>query len=710
MKKSILLLSSIFLINSLASCSSSNVVNITFVNEDSETYTVSLAKGDSVANALDGKVEVLEEFAYSSSKEFDNWYLSSSDASSLDVGEANSNLFSIYEEVESSLTVYAGYGQNIDYIEDFKLYDYLGSAIDDSSPFPRFIASEVAGDTFNDNGIYYLNTSINRFNEYKRQLIEDDGFSLLEENKYLSPNEKYIISLEYEESKERVHMLTTFNDVDNEFPTNFFASSFLGMDYSMYINESSFSLSENAKDLKNKYFTYFGDYSSYSNVKIVGYTPKSDDSSSIVSLASYLSSNGFTLASSTSYIYVDNFATSYLFLAQSNSTLLNSFGKLGLKEGMNLLISVPIATSSLDEDSLSSYYKSTTGGTFSNELYPSFLADKYGTIARYTINSSKKQYGVGYYAIGFSVDYFNYYIKSLTDLGYTYSYTSSGDYRYVFTFTSKDQEYGLKVTYYLGSHYTDLLNNVALIIYYHNDSVYDLLAKWLNNQNVGGGELTGIPTFEAKSYTSGNLTSSGNSVPYTYYISGTSVEESEYTSYLVKLEDSGFSKDSQLSNEEYTVYNYQDGYYRILVYFEDSTLTIQLYYLGSKEFSKFDDIVNYLTPRLGDSLTIPGVNEVITSSESLIDTSIDVMQYYDGTYHRGVIYLYSDSSDKQNSIVSILEEAVTNEDSGFSYIGANSSGIKFYKNSSGLYYYIYTGNSTSNDVTSYYTVVGLYRS
>lgn len=717
MKKRLLFLLNTLIISSLFSCGESvqsNTVSITFNALNSkENITLDLKKGDNIANFLNGDLTILNELTISSDYSFDAWYVTEKSAKTLDSGENSSNIFSLYDPCNENKEVYAGYILPLESEIKENLNYYLGTFSEDYGySLPLLKGSEYEIDETRKNGYYIKDITLNRINSFKDELVSSYGFSKLDDTSYLSNDSMYTITLTYDSLEGSVFYEVNFFALENEFPSYFFASSFLGYDYTYSINEKSFNLSNNEKDEKDKYVTYFGDYESYyENIKVLGYTPKDDDSSPLESLNTYLTSNGFTLASSSSYIYVDQFYTNYLLTSQlsSSSSLYSYLSSYGFKEGMIIMFSIPQYGKNVDNDTFLSNYNSISGTTLESNPYPYFYASSYGLGLKYTISSSSSTYGLGFYAFGFTSEYFDSYIKSLYNSNWTYSYTSSGDYYYKFQFLSKSGEYGLNIYYYDGSYYSDLTSNLCLLVYYHKDSVFDKATKWFKNQNVGGGSITSIPKFEASSYSSGYLTSNSSSVPYTYYVRGKEVEESEYNTFLSNL-DEEWTKDQSSSTSEYLVYKSNDSFYTMYVIYSDSTLVIQLYYNGSRyDLLTTSDIYSYLDKRFESlSISVPGLDTLLDGEKALITPKlIGVNQYFDGTYNRALIVLSLSSSDDLDLAYNTINNSIEDETNGYTYVGENSSGITFYKDSNNTYLYFYKYSDSSS---YYYLYIGLYRS
>ena len=679
----------------LASCStsSSGAHTITFKDSDDNTLlTLKVNDGKSI----DDFISADDLSSLSSLKSGDlsvyNWFKSKNDAKQLNNGADNSNIVAFDEPIKSDLTLYPGYVyKNYDEETSSYIEAYLGSyQVQAVSSLPILYTNEIVATGINK--ISYKNVNEERYTEFKQDLVNEYSFTYDETTtNYYDKEGIYYLNFTYDSTNKVVDLTFTFNDKVGEFPTQFVGSMFYGLDMRQYFNEDNFSLSKNYKgeDLTKKYITnieYSDDESSY--CKYVFYTPKDSDEDPVSSINSFLVNEGMSKQSTNTYR--DTFFTCEIKTFLVTSSYVSQYRELGLSVGMVGLEFIDTSSNQLDTETLAYYYNRLTGHDFDTNIYQVFdYACRYTQILTYS--SSSYGYGTAFYSFGVNKDDLESSLKKMEETDWTYSKTTSGG-KTAFSLLNKTQEYGLQLTFYDGSKYTDLVTNLLQVSYYHKDSVFDKINNWLTYQNVGGGKLTSMPKFEAKTYSSGYLTSGTTSIPYTYYLSGTNVTSDEYNRYVNLFKDNSEFTDVSDSTKSYLQFKYSDGFYEVLIAYSNSTLTVSVIYDGVRTFTNASDSLSYVYDRLGvKTLTVPGYDNLFTKYN---DLEVSVNQYYSGKDERAIFIIPLSDSDTATSEYNTLLETFTNSDV-LTKVGT-SSGITFFKDSNGVYMYTYTSSSSNS--------------
>ena len=697
------------LLGGLASCNNeSETYEVLFSNlQTGENFKINVPKGETIYDVTTDTSE-LDDFISDDTYELEGWYYTIQDANELNRGENDVNVFSYDTPINEDIQVYAGIAYK-NFPSEVKevVSSYLGTYETlDISPIPLLKTDRISVDKTNLNSFTFENVSQSTYDTYLQSLVDDYHYTLVSDNTYLDTTESYLLELNCDESSRNLVVSYRFNDEVGKFPSKYFASNFAGIDYSMYINDDSFMLAENDKDnIDNKFLTREvtnGDIT----FKTIFYTPKSSDLDPVTSLGDYLENNNFQLAGTN--MYVDQFGSAVTQIGSvSNVPLFQNLE--GVTNEMLYIATYSVATSSIDEESLSESYAEYTNFEYPTDTYPLFDGAKlYGVILGYTYSSYT---GPGLNIFGLTTKQLDNIMLDLEEKGWNISMSDLSNY-YSYTCYSPTEEYGIRIQYYEEDRYIDLNTSIATVVYFHHDTAFDRASVWFRNQNIGGGTITNIPKFDAYSYGSGYLNNGSSSISYTYYIIGTEVTTETYNAYLETLVNTNEwvrVSDTVFENTSCPTFNSVDGYYTIIVLYDSDSqkMTVQIYYNATTNVTTgYNDVINKIKARLqNENLVVPGLETLIGETDY---KPVTVSQYYDGTNNRVNLTLYYDTLEEAEEAYNKYYEALNN--SGYANAGTNSSGIEFYKETTtNTYYYGATGESTNNDVTSYYLLIGIYR-
>lgn len=723
-------LASSFLLSSLASCGSSSTsdtanstesekFDVTFHHQSDETKNVKVevTKGQTVYTALNGDLSKVTSLCESDTLHFDNWFTSSEAAAKLNYGENNENLYKYDLIIESSLDLYPGFAlDGFDSKLNSYISDYLGAYHKaKTSPVPFLRTNAFHVDTNEENVFYFDNASAYKFKEYKNDLVELYDFKEVSDNKYLDKLEAYTLSLEHLAASSSIKVTMNFNDEAGKFPSKFFASNFPAIDSSYYINDDDFSLSENSKDedLSKKYITAVkADILSGNEIKrSIFYTPKADDSNPTSSLSSFLTGKGiFQAINSNGTTMIDMFGNTLITITKVSKFEASNYASEGVKEGMMAIHCQELYTEENDVEGLKEYFKELTGKEFPTDLFFNIEGGTaYGTLLGYTVNNSLP--AVGQHISGVSKASFDAWLEKEKQAGMSIASSSSTSATYLSTFvgTSSNGEYVFKASFYDSSKLSDLSQNVVQILFYRNQSVYEKLANWFELNNVGGGTITSVPELPATSVTSGNLNTGSSTLYYGYYLRGSGVEQSEFDAYKESLVSEGW-KETTKEGDEYLSFLSKDGYYSLaLIYDADSkVLLVQIIYNAIRTTTSLEAALSFIGPRFGlETLVVPGLQELYDKETT--KPQIEVAQYYNKSEHRGYMVFTLDSSEKVNTYLTTVESKLAS-DAAFTYVGANSNGIKFYQDkTNGHIIYAADVSDTSGETPVYQFIVGVYK-
>mgnify|MGYP006919062805 FL=1 len=701
----------------------SDSIYVKFHTMDSKdsVINVDLKKGQRVSDILESNNELKNNLDKVTSKDgdetFDFWYLSKDSALNLDVGEDNRNIFTYEIPLYSSIDVYAGFYVS-SYKEDIEnhISYYLGSyQYNDISPIPYIKTLNEPTIEYGDNSSVANSFTYNgivktKYDYYVDSLINEYGFNKISETSYIDKLNVYTLNLDYKEENKTLNLSYSFNDKEDEFPTNFFSSSFFALDIRSLINDNSFILSENSKDEKFIHKSYIdGDI----REKKIYYIPKSDDENPTYSFLSYLSNykDVFTLYedSNNKPLYIEDSTMSVKITANIVDNLSLEEEKIGIKKGMVEVTIEDSATYTLDMDSFNDIYSRVYPSAFNPDVFGEIPGiNVYGTILRGTLSNIKV---AGYYASGLNEDILEAYLKTLNNKGYRGVLVEDDDGTLQFIYNSRNNEYGMVLNYYSKNNITGLFKDYISVFYYEQDSVNEELSNWFKKSNEGGGDIYNIPEIETDGYyTSGYYTSNDSSLGYTHYYRASNLDEDYVSKYEEKLEKTNkWTKNEEYTNSlGYPVYVSNDGYYVLGIIYskENKTLTIELNYNGFKIVSDTKDIYPFIKDRLSASnaFRIPDLSNLVDGKNK----EVSVSQYYTGNDHRVFISIpYSDETSLNKAYEEYLN-ALNSDVVNWSYAGENSSGsIKFYNYKDGAIF-AYSYISTLSD-GSYSLTLAFYR-
>ncbi len=711
MKKSILLLLSSFLL--LSSCggeetsSKANGAIVTFnpLREGVSSLQVEVGEDKKVASS-DEITALTSNYKYHS---FVNWFKTEESAKALDTGENNENIFHFEDTVTSSMTLYAGYevsfiDQGVSNKIDLTLgvYQKLGY-----SPLPLLEETpyeDIEKETYSFKAVDVKEDSLDKAGS----LLTENGFVSQGNGLYLDKLGRYFVSLSY--ANNELKYTLSFNDEEGKFPSNALGTLSSALDASLYLTDAGFTLAKNEKDqdLSKKFIVTQKRGQIIrgltSDVKVLCYTPKDGDEDAAQSFGNYLKSLGYTLASSTSLLYVDPFMSSIVTVSTVGKMSLmldSSLKEAGVKEGMVMASFYSGYKTSLSREELAKDYESITSVAYPDS-FPDFakIGKAYSLINGY---SSGENVGPGFVVSACNKIAFDELLNELYEQGYSYS-KSTGSYYWTFTLSSPTGEHIMQFSYYDSTKIKGLMSDICKVVIIRAKSAYEKLEEWLAKQNVGGGSLTSLPSLPNKKVT-GNKNSS---LPYIFTLTGSDATEEDMTTYEASLIKAGFIKGEE--KDGYHYYDTKDGYYKVAVYFDETHAILyafiyyQCYNYTARTVSA---ILSEAKTRLGvDSLSIPGLASWLGENEKEHTT----MSMYDGTYQRYLIYGDDTSQEEATSQKNALLAKIDEDSSTWTKVGTNSSGTIFYQNADGVVIYVQVGkHANDNEETVYYLYLGMYK-
>lgn len=610
-------------------------------------------------------------------------------------GEANAE---VPYEVTSRLNSLLGVYQELEY-----------------SPLPLLDGKTYSVDADNVNAVKAANVSEGELAAYKQTLL-DAGFTASGDS-LLDKTETYLVTLTLADNT-----LTTdisFNDVAGDFPVNYLSTISPALDMSLYLDGATFEAVKNIKgeDLSAKFKTlYTKDISGYSGktteAKFVTYTPKDDDDDPVDTVLEWLSStSAFTALSTTYGLYTDAFNSTLLYagLVGANTPKLLANGA---SEG-DVYVKLERAWTYEEDSNVVKYmFENYSGFEYNAEDFYDFnqLGDAHGMVLA---TSGASSYGPGWMISNVDKAKYQEMLDWFYDAGWSYT-KSTGTYYASFNLYGPKREYRIFTRYYDSTKVNGLMSDMAMIRVYGLQDVYDLLEEWLVGNNQGGGTVTSITEIPG----SGISYSSGWSSMYPYFqLSASKVNETAYNQYLSVLVDDGWVLDSDSSTTYERLYATEDNFYQLSISYDNvaQTFAMTLIYNSYKYSGKltYSDIMKYAALRMGvSSLSVPGLTDYVSDAET---TDITFFSAHgvstSNKYHRVLATIPMKNATALSdveAVVTVLNEKLSEEGSGWTSVGANSSGTTFFENGNVVLYFGANSAEDDDGNTSYYLMVGMY--
>lgn len=630
---------------------------------------------------------------------FVGWYTSLAAAKDL-LAEGS---FDLTTPITSDLSLYAGYSEDKypaavnTFLRSFLgVYETLSLS---PLPFLKADSYEVSASGFIAKGVKQENLA-----SFVSSLLSSSF--VLRNGTYHDKHGAYRVLLEGEDTS-NVTVSLSFNDELGAFPVHFLSAISPALDLAAYMSDDEFMLAKNTKDepLSRRFITssYYGRGligGTINESRTIYYTPKDEDEAPVESFGDYLTANGFQAASSDGTYFIDSFAQILVKVTLAGSDITSAETDLGVASGMVRAQFSKDYSSSFDETSFAEAFKSYTTYDFVSDAFPSLsgLGKAYGMLLRYSI-SSGSYYGPGLYITGASKTSFEALLAGFSSLGYGFSKTTS-TYKTSFVFTSSEGAYRVSLAYFDSSLVGGLLSDIISISVFRVVTPFEAIGAWFRLQNVGGGTLLSIPSFKASSFSFSTL----NSYPYAYSISATKVAVSEKDAFIASLLAAGWTKNTEASTA-YAIYDYSDGFYEMAIsYGEDLSFRLVVTYKCSSEVTSSSAFLALALKRLQvETLSLTKLDPYFASEGA---EAVKVYQFFDGSNNRVVAYFPMGDASLATNEVSAWKEALAKEDSGWTYLSSNSSGVSFYSNSDEVYLGI---TSYADSASKNYLLLILYK-
>ena len=610
--------------------------------------------------------------------DFDGWYLTQEGADSLD----NEEYFSFSSEVNSDLSLYAGYNENTyrseirDYIENYLgIYEQF-----DVDPLPLMSSK---GFSTNDDGhsFVYEGVSEHSVTNYLDSLVNYYGFTKLDDDSYLSKSGSYVVDYNYDSNEQNLSVSFNFNDKEGSFPTYFFASNFYGVKMDYYINDTNFNLADEVNtDDTSRFLTYSSLDGAGVRNNYIFYVPNNNNYDDLRALEDYLEEANITLdTTSEDAVYVDNYRSAFIDFNYVSESEVTSFKDLGLNLTMDMVkihITPNTARTSLDTELLNRafeiYFQDDTDAEYSS-LPTNFPAKAYSDIL---ISSNQPLF----FAFGVDVEDLNATLDSLRNDGWYVSVT--GTTSLTIRITSSDGSYAVTLIYYPDGGFADANTSVLRVVYSHTMSVFETLDNLILFQTWGGrtANVFEVPEFSAQNLRITQDTSS----PAKYIVTGYSVSLEDFTTYANNFKNGNNWRVVDDSTYKYSFVSQDDGFTLELSYV-GGVVTLTLTYNAEKTVDSLSSAKTYLRRRLNAQM-----NETVINDFAQEHNVFNITEYFDGTVNRAVLGIDFNILKEANSALSELEESLANN---LTFYGT-SQNVNFYYEGN-LMYYCYVSETVS---------------
>ena len=665
-----------------ASTLGENTFKVSFYGTDSTTTPLvfDIREGKTLKDSLsEEQYNQIEDLTKGDvNYDFDGWYLTQEGADSLD----NEEYFSFSSEVNSDLSLFAGYSENAyrseirDYIENYLgIYEQF-----DVDPLPLMSSK---GFSTNDDGhsFVYEGVSEHSATNYLDSLVNHYGFKKLDDDSYLSKSGSYVVDYSYDSNEQNLSVSFNFNDKEGSFPTYFFASNFYGVKMDYYINDTNFNLADEVNtDDTSRFLTYSSLDGAGVRNNYIFYVPNNNNYDDLRALEDYLETANITLdTTSEDAAYVDNYRSAFIDFDYVSESEVTSFKDLGLnltKDMVKIHITPNTARTSLDTELLNRafeiYFQDDTDAEYSS-LPTNFPAKAYSDIL---ISSNQPLF----FAFGVDVEDLNATLDSLRNDGWYVSVT--GTTSLAIRITSSDGSYAVALTYYPNGGFVDANTSVLRVVYSHAMSVFETLDNLILFQTWGGrtANVFEVPEFSAQNLRITQDTSS----PAKYIVTGYSVSLEVFTTYANNFKNGNNWRVVDDSTYKYSFVSQDDGFTLELSYV-GGVVTLTLTYNAEKTVDSLSSAKTYLKRRLNAQM-----NETVINDFAQGHNVFNITEYFDGTVNRAVLGIDFNTLKEANSALSELEESLANN---LTFYGT-SQNVNFYYEGN-LMYYCYASETVS---------------